>query len=132
MLTLSARVRIFAAVEHVDFRFGVDALLALVRDGFRDDAFTGDLFVFFNRRRDRVKVLQWDRNGFWLHAKRLERGVFERVEAATGRRVELDRARLSMLLEGIDVKSSKFRRRFAREIRIEARDGNAARRLAPE
>lgn len=126
MLTLSARVRIFAAVGPVDFRLGVDGLLARVRDGFKDDAFTGDLFVFFNRRRDRVKVLQWDRNGFWLHCKRLERGVFERVDAADASRIELDRAKLAMLLEGIDLKRSRFKGRFTRDIRIGARDGNAA------
>lgn len=130
MLTLSARVRIFAAVDHVDFRRGIDGLLALVRDTFRDDAFTSDLFVFFNRRRDRVKILQWDRNGFWLHLKRLERGVFERVDATSGKRVEIDRAQLTMLLEGIEIKSTKFRKHFAREVRIDARDGNDARQCS--
>ncbi len=124
MLTLSSRVRIFAAVGHVDFRRGIDGLLAIVRDGFKDDAFTSDLFVFFNRRRDRVKVLQWDRNGFWLHCKRLEHGVFERIDATSGKRVEIDRAHLSMLLEGIDTKSSKFRKHFARDIRIGAREAD--------
>jgi transposase len=124
VLTLSSRVRIFAAVGHVDFRRGIDGLLAIVRDGLGDDAFGSDLFVFFNRRRDRVKILQWDRNGFWLHCKRLEHGVFERIDATSGKRVEIDRAHLSMLLEGIDTKSSKFRKHFARDVRIHARDGN--------
>ena len=130
MLTLSGRVRIFAAVGPVDFRRGIDGLLAIVRDSFGDNAFASDLFVFFNRRRDRVKVLQWDRNGFWLHMKRLEHGVFERVDATSGKRVEIDRAHLAMLLEGIDTKSSKFRKHFAREIRIGERDGHEARQRA--
>jgi transposase len=124
MLTLSPRVRIFAAVGHVDFRCGIDGLFALVRDGFGDDAFSGDLYLFLNRRRDRVKILQWDRNGFWLHCKRLERGVFEPVGADGAKRVEIDRAHLAMLLEGIDTKFSKFRRRFARDVRIGRRDQN--------
>lgn len=119
---LPSRVRIFVATKHADFRCGIDGLLAVVRDGFGDDAFQGDLFVFFNRRRDRVRLLQWDRNGFWLHHKRLERGVFESMTASAGTRVEIDRARMSMLLEGIDSKSSRFRRGFSRDVRIQPRD----------
>ena len=126
MLSLSTRVRIFAATEPIDFRKGFDGLVQIVRDGFREDPFAGDLFCFFNRRRDRVKVLVWDRNGFWLHYKRLERGTFERVEG-DGKRLELDRARMTMLLEGIDSKNTRFRRNFARDVRINARDDDRAR-----
>jgi len=121
MLSFSGRVRIFAATEPIDFRKGFDGLVQIVRDGFGEDPFAGDLFCFFNRRRDRVKVLVWDRNGFWLHYKRLERGTFERVDGGA-KRVEIDRARMSMLLEGIDTKSSRFRRHFARDVRIGDRD----------
>ncbi|MFM7298276.1 MAG: IS66 family insertion sequence element accessory protein TnpB, partial [Planctomycetota bacterium] len=91
MLSLSPRVRIFAAVEPVDFRKGFDRLVQVVRDECGEDPFAGDLFCFFNRRRDRVKVLVWDRNGFWLHRKRLERGTFERL-AGRGAKVEIERA----------------------------------------
>lgn len=129
MLSLSPRVRIFAACEAVDFRKGFDGLVQLVRDGFRDDPFTGDLFCFFNRRRDRVKILAWDRNGFWLCCKRLERGTFESI-AGRGARVELDRAQMSMLLEGIDTKSSRFRRHFSRDVRITPRDADGERARA--
>lgn len=121
MLSLSTRVRIFAATEPIDFRKGFDGLVQIVRDRFGEDPFAGDLFCFFNRRRDRVKVLVWDRNGFWLHYKRLERGTFERVDGSA-KRIEIDRARMSMLLEGIDTKSSRFRRHFARDVRIGDRD----------
>ena len=120
MLSLPSSVRIFAAREAVDFRKGFDGLTAVVRDGFQDDPFAGHFFLFFNRRRDRVKILWWDRNGFWLFYKRLERGTFERIEAS-GSRVEIDRARLAMLLEGIDAKRSKFREHFVREVRIPSR-----------
>jgi transposase len=121
MLTIHSRVRIFAAVEPTDFRKGFDGLVQIVRDGFREDPFGGDLFCFFNRRRDRVKVLVWDRNGFWLHYKRLEQGTFERIEGR-GVRIEIDRARMSMLLEGIDTRKSSFRRHFKRDVRIKSRD----------
>jgi transposase len=105
----------------VDFRKGFDGLVQIIRDVFGEDPFAGDLFCFFNRRRDRVKVLVWDRNGFWLHYKRLERGTFERIDGGS-KRIEIDRARMAMLLEGIDTKSSRFRRHFARDVRIGDRD----------
>ena len=121
MLSLSTRVRIFAATEPIDFRKGFDGLVQIIRDVFGEDPFAGDLFCFFNRRRDRVKVLVWDRNGFWLHYKRLERGTFERIDGGS-KRIELDRARMAMLLEGIDTKSTRIRRYFARDVRIGDRD----------
>ncbi len=129
MLSLSPRVRIFAAVEPVDFREGFDRVVQVVRDEFGEDPFAGDLFCFFNRRRDRVKVLVWDRNGFWLHCKRLERGTFERLEGR-GPRVEIERAQMSMLLERIDTKSTRLRRHFSRDLRICARDTDRERERA--
>jgi len=124
MLSLSSHTRIFAATGAIDFRRGFDGLVQIVRDEFGEDPFGGALFCFFNRRRDRVKLLVWDRNGFWLHYKRLERGTFERLDGQSVR-VEIDRARLSMLLDGIDTKRSRFRRHFVRDVRINARDDDA-------
>ena len=121
MLTLSSQIRIFAATQPVDFRKGFDGLVQIVRDRFGTDPFSGDFFCFFNRRRDRVKILAWDRNGFWLYYKRLERGTFERIDACAPR-MEIDRVRMTMLLEGIDSKSSTFRRYFVRDVRIQSRD----------
>jgi transposase len=126
VLSFSSRQRIFAATSPVDFRKGFDSLVAIVRASFGEDPFTGDLFCFFNRRRDRVKMLTWDRNGFWLHYKRLERGTFERI-VGSGARIEIDRARISMLLEGIDTKNSEFRRHYARDVRIPSRDDDRER-----
>jgi transposase len=123
MLSVSTRVRIFAATSATDFRKGFDGLVQIVRDGFHADPFSGDVFAFFNRRRDRVKLLVWDSNGFWLHYKRLERGTFERLDGDSPR-IEIDRARMSMLLEGIDTRKATFRRNFARAVRIEKRDGD--------
>lgn len=131
MLNLSPRVRIFAASEAVDFRKGFDGLVQIVRDGFGEDPFAGNMFCFFNRRRDRVKILAWDRNGFWLHCKRLERGTFERLDGRAAR-IELDRAQMAMLLEGIDSKSSRFRRHFSRDVRISARDADGERERAAQ
>jgi transposase len=83
---------------------GHDGLGAIVRNQWRLDIFEGHLFVFVGRKGDRVKILFWDRGGFVLYYKRLERGRFRlpRV-AATARTVEMDATELGMLLDGIDV-----------------------------
>lgn len=127
MLSFSSSVRIFAARERVDFRKGIDGLHAIVRDQFGEDALSGNLFLFFNARRDRVKILMWDRNGFWLLAKRLERGTFQRLDG-TSAKLEIDRARLAMVLDGIDTKSASFYRYSVRDVRMNARgdDGRVA------
>jgi transposase len=121
MLSLPVSVRIFVACEPTDLRRSFDRLAAMVSEVLGEDPFSGHVFCFFNRRRDRVKVLVWDRNGFWLHYKRLERGTFERIDGSS-KRIEIDRARMSMLLEGIDTRTSRFRRHFARDVRIGDRD----------
>ena len=77
MIGWSLPQRVFLATEPVDMRKAHDGLCAIVRDHFQDDPFSGDVFVFLNRRRNRIKLLTWDKDGFWLHYKRLERGRFE-------------------------------------------------------
>jgi len=124
MLSLPASVRVFAARDGVDFRKGFDGLHAIVRDEFGEDALSGNVYLFFNARRNRVKLLVWDRNGFWLLYKRLERGTFQRLDG-TSAKIEIDRARLAMLLDGIDTKHSKFYRYSVRDVRIESRDDDA-------
>ena len=108
-------------------RKSFDGLCNLVEHGFGLDPYKGDVFVFFNRRRTYVKQLIWDGNGFWLCAKRLEKGTFEHWQPSddSSACVEIDRARLMMLLEGIELKKAKFRRHFARSVRIGDRRGRA-------
>ena len=122
MLSLSASIRIFLAREPVDFRKAHDGLLAIVRDEFGDDPFDGSLFVFLNRRADRVKVLHWDRDGFWLHYKRLEEGTFRLDVKGSERRAEITRPQLMMLLEGIDLKRSRIRETYPRPARRLSRE----------
>ena len=126
MLSLSSTLRIFVAREAVDFRKSHDGLIAIVRDALRCDPFSGHLYTFFNRRRDRIKVLVFDVNGFWLHYKRLERGTF-RVPAAHSANSgpEISRAELAMILEGIDLKQGKIRPHFADGIRTIDRRSDA-------
>ena len=76
MLSLGGSHRVYLCAKPVDFRKAHDGLCAIVRDQFRDDPFSGDVFVFHNAARDRIKLLVWDKNGFWLCYKRLEQGTF--------------------------------------------------------
>ena len=77
MLNLAANTRIFLAVEPTDMRKGFDGLFALVESVIQQDPFSGHLFVFRNRRRDRLKILWWDRDGLAIWYKRLEKGGFQ-------------------------------------------------------
>lgn len=123
MLSIPESVRIFVARDPVDFRKQFDGLAAIARDEFGVDPFGGHLLVFFNKRRDRIKLLVFQHTGFWLHYKRLERGTFEEL-AGVGDAddcIEIDARRLRLLLEGIDLKQAKFRRHFASAIRIASR-----------
>jgi len=121
MIVLPKSVRIIAFTKPVTFQMHVDGLASLVRNVLREDPFSGDLFCFFNIERSRVKLLVWDRNGFWVLSKRLERGAFQRLDrGAPG--VTLSREQLVMLLEGIDLKTCRSHRNFSRELHMTARE----------
>ena len=111
MLMLPPAVRVFLATGPADLRRSFDGLAAMARDVVRQDPLSGHLFVFSNRRRDRVKVLFWDRSGFVLWYKRLEKGVFRFPSAEAGS-VEVEAAELMLLLEGIDLAGSRRRERW--------------------
>jgi transposase len=104
MLTLPPSVHIYLATEPVDLRRGHDGLFAIVRNEWRMDPFGGHLFVFVGCRGNRIKVLFWDRGGFVIYYKRLERGRFRLPRIREGAtRITLDATQLGMLLDGIDV-----------------------------
>jgi len=110
-LMLPPAVRIFLAAGPADLRRSFDGLAAMTREVIREDPLSGHLFVFSNRRRDRVKVLFWDRSGFVLWYKRLEKGVF-RLPSAEAGSVEVEAAELMLLLEGIELAGSRRRERW--------------------
>lgn len=104
MLTLPRSVQIFLATGPIDLRKSIDGLGGLARERGHD-IFSGHLYVFTSRRGDRVKILAWDRSGFVLYYKRLERGRFRLPEVAPGaEEIPIDATTLTMLLDGIDVK----------------------------
>ena len=122
MLGLDSRTNIFLCRDAVDFRKAHDGLVAIIRDQLGEDVFEGGLFVFLNKRRDRIKLLRWDRNGLWMHYKRLEKGTFRWVLSGTSTKVSMSRVDLTMLLEGIDLKAGKFRPHFKAGLRIKSRE----------
>src|SRR5262249_7065180 len=104
VMLLPPSVRIYLAVDPVDMRCGHDGLAAIVRTQWKVDLYSGHLFVFSGKRGDRLKILFFDRGGFVVYYKRLERGRFRLPRVRPGSTsVELDAAELSMLLSGIDV-----------------------------
>jgi transposase len=107
MLTLPPSVRIYFCTEPVDLRRGIDGLGALVRASC-SDLYSGHLYVFRGKRADRVKILSWDRGGFVLYYKRLERGRFQFPKgAAQQTEVTLTATQLAMLLDGLEPLGSK-------------------------
>ncbi len=121
MLSLPSQIAIFACTAPVDFRKQHDGLVAIVREQLGSDPLDGSLYAFFNRRRDRIKLLFWDRNGFWLVYKRLESGTYERLRNSDSKRLALSRAELSMLLDGIALGKGKKRRQFTDVYSIDGR-----------
>lgn len=95
-------VKVYLCTLATDMRKSFDGLAQLVKQEMSKDVFSGELFVFFNRSGDRVKVLYWDRNGYCLWAKRLENGRFRRPKL-TGKAAAMRLNELSLLLEGIDL-----------------------------
>jgi transposase len=113
VLTVPATAAIFLHTGPTDLRKGVDGLSGLVRGEFGGDPLDGSLYLFLNRRRDRVKMLFWDGTGFWIFYKVLERGTFEAI-ASKDKCVTIDATQLAMLLGGVSLVTVKRRKRYRR------------------
>ena len=118
MLSWPPTVRIFLGADPTDMRKGFDSLAYLVESSMSLDPLSGHLFVFRSRRGDRIKVLWWDRDGYCLWYKRLEKGSFRFPAVAAGgatKGVEVKAADLMMILDGVDLGSVRRQRRYSRE-----------------
>jgi transposase len=117
MFALPSSVRIYVASEATDLRRGFDGLSALTRSVIGADPMSGHLFVFINRRKNRIKVLAWDRTGYLLLYKRLEKGTFRiPVAPKSGERhVEVDSGELTLMLEGFDLRNARRQKRWYRK-----------------
>lgn len=102
MLTIPPSVKIFISSKPLDMRKSLDGMSAVVTQELKKDVFSGQLFVFCNKRGDKVKIFYWDRNGYCCWYKRLERGVF-RLPRVTGASCCISPAELGLILEGIDL-----------------------------
>src|ERR1700680_3635243 len=115
MLSLPAAVSIWRASQPTDMRKSFDTLAEVVRQQLQGDPLSGQLFVFRNKRADRVKLLYWDEDGFVIVYKRLEAGTF-RFPQAEAAGVEIRAADLQMLLDGVDLDSVNRQKRYRRPV----------------
>jgi len=118
MIHLPASVRVYLCLAPCDMRKSFDSLHALVREHLELDAFAGHLFVFSSRRRDRIRILYWDRDGFAIWSKRLEEGTYAVPfeDGAGERRREITAEELGALLSGIDLAQAARRKRYRRSM----------------
>lgn len=113
MLNIGTSAKVFLVAGTTDMRKSFDTLAAVVRNVIQDDPLSGHLFVFCNRRRDRLKVLVWEESGFWLLAKRLEKGTFGWPESSR-MKVEYSTAELAAMLAGLELTGNR-RKRYRRQ-----------------
>jgi transposase len=112
MLGLPSSAKIYFCSRPVDFRKGFDGLCGIVESVFAMDVLDGHLFLFVNRRGDRIKALWWEAGGLVLWYKRLEQGTFEMPRASEGQaHVTIDATQLAMLIGGVPLASARSRRK---------------------
>ena len=115
MLSFPASVRIYVALGATDMRKSFDGLSGVVQDVLSLDPFSGHVFAFCNRRRTLLKMLLWDRSGFFLFAKRLEQGTYAWPEHdGDGDSLRVTMKELMCVLEGIDLRDARMRKRMKR------------------
>lgn len=110
MIALTHACRYFLCRKPTDMRFGIYSLAGLVRNELDFDPMNGDVFVFLGKRLNQVRLLQWDRDGFAMYIKKLERGTFE---WPSGDDITITSHQLTLLLEGVMLDSVRLRKRFA-------------------
>jgi len=111
MLSIPSSTAIYLHTSPTDMRRGFDGLCGMIRSEFEADPLDGSLFLFINRRRDRMKILHWDGTGFWLFYKRLEAGTFQEI-VSDEKRVQIDATQLAMLLAGVCLNTAQRRKRY--------------------
>jgi transposase len=115
MFSIPPQVKIYVALQDTDLRRGFDGLSGLIEQTLQQDPLSGHLFLFRNRRHDRLKILYWDGDGYALWYKRLARGTFEfpRPQDSQSPSLEIRASELAMLLDGIELQGRR-RPRFQR------------------
>ena len=117
MLSIAPPPTIYLHSGSTDMRKSFDGLSSIIRGTFGSDPTDESLFLFVNKRRDRIKALWWDGDGYALWYKRLEEGTFETVPARPGeKRVRIDSTQLAMILGGVRLESARRRKRYRRSL----------------
>lgn len=112
MLSLSTGRRYFLYSGIADMRKSFDGLSGLVRNYLNKDPLCGDIFIFVNRKRNQIKLLLWEGDGFSIYYKRLEKGTYELPEVSNSKSAEITSEKLQLILQGISLKSVQKRKRF--------------------
>lgn len=110
MLALSNSCRYFLYRSPTDMRYGIYSLAGLVRNELGQDPLSGDVFVFLGKRANQIRLLQWDRDGFAMYVKKLERGTFEWPK---GKETAITSHQLALVLQGVMLDSVRLRKRYA-------------------
>lgn len=113
MLHLSPSCRYFYYNGVADMRKGAYSLSGLVRNEMKQHVLSGDVFIFIGRRGNKIKLLQWDSDGFALYEKGLERGSFERPKQNTAGHFSISAQQLQHILQGVILKSIRYKKRFS-------------------
>ncbi len=98
----TATDKVYLATGSIDMRKSIDGLAAIVQESFKLDPFSNNLFVFCNRNRNKIKILHWEHNGFWLHYRRLEKGLFQWPKD-NNTTIRLSNRELQWLLNGLSI-----------------------------
>jgi len=111
MINRSINTKVYLAVGVTDMRKSINALTAIIQECFKLDIFGQNAFVFCNKSKDKIKIVQWDNNGFWLHYKRLEKGIFNWPNSKD-QTIEITNRELSWLLEGLTIKQESAHKKI--------------------
>lgn len=117
MISFSPQQKYHLYLLPTDMRKSFDGLCGIIRNELNRDAVTGEVFLFLNKPRNRIKVLVWDRNGFWVCCKRLEEGVFTIPPFnPEHKEIHLPWDKLQLMLEGIEINNTRFKKRYGRAV----------------
>ena len=117
MLNRTPIDRVYLACGVTDLRKSIDGLAAIVQESFQLDPFSSNLFVFCNRNRDKIKILHWEHNGFWLYYRRLESDTFQWPDQAQSP-MAISTRQFNWLLEGLSIEQKQAHQKFSAKIMI--------------
>lgn len=115
MLALSDAMRFFMYRLPADMRKGAYTLSAIIQEQMQGDPLSGDIFIFLSRHRNHIKMLRWERDGFAIYSKRLEKGTFEMPTAQDTGSYSISCQQLLLILQGISLKQVQYRKRYVHQ-----------------